>query len=815
MRKVWCVGIAAVVLAGVACRAETVRSVTIRAQDTFGTDASDVLSYCSVKTGDTFSQEAASKDVRTLLDTGRFTSVFSHVEQLDDGGVNVIYLVQRRYRFQEPLAITGNAYLSESKIRKTSELRRGEAIDEPILHTRAAKIRDEYVKRYFRNVVVGFKMEPIEGSAGFANVTFVIEEGERQKIKEFTFVDNLSIPASDLRSSFGEYPWWHPIGWFTDTPISEQDLEEARQKAEEVYHNAGFLDAQVDFPVVEEIGGEKVNMVFTVTEGDHYTVESLAIRGVTLFPDDAVLASNGLEVDMTCGRKAINDAAKGIRDFYGSRGYRRTAVRPFIETVPGRPGRAAITFEVHEGKLTFIRNIVIRDNNKTKDKVIRREILVSPSEKWDTVRIERSTNRLKNLGYFSDVRLGEEKEYLPEDSDLRVLGDLDCVLDDLEFVVEEKDTGRFMIGAGFSSIDQLVGFVEISQSNFDILNWPNFTGGGQKARAGAEIGMRNQAAEVSWTEPWFLDRPIALSTEFYYRNLWYRQYDVTRGGGSVGLAYPVARGRVGVSYTLEQVDMRDVDNGNWYTKDGQSLVPGSGGDGDFLGSDESRYFKWQKDEFGGNMNSIARLYWERDTRDQIFIPTRGYRAFVFGDVAEGGVGDNQFYKLGANYRHWVQMPWWKHVLSLRGRLETVESYGDDDLPIYEKLFLGGPRTVRGVKYRDIGPKAFRGSRSSGDFGGHDFVTGSHAPIGGQTMALASAEYTNPVFKAVRLAAFLDAGSLGEDAFGGSMSSFCVSAGVGLRIDIPGFPIRFDIAHPFKKDDSYTDTEVFSFSIGFE
>jgi outer membrane protein insertion porin family len=343
-----------------------------------------------------------------------------------------------------------------------------------------------------------------------------------------------------------------------------------------------------------------------------------------------------------------------------------------------------------------------------------------------------------------------------------------------------------------------VGFIEVSQSNFDILNWPNFTGGGQKARAGAEIGMRNQAAEISWVEPWFLDRPLALSTELYYRNLWYRQYDVTRLGASVGLSYPVKigrseAGRLGMSYTLEQVDMKRVNNDIWYSEAERNLGHGSG----------SHYFRDQKDEFGGNVNSVGRLYWERDTRDQIFVPTRGYRAFVFGDLSEGGFGDNSFYKMGANYRHWFLMPWWKHVLSLRGRLETIDAY-DGNLPIYERLYLGGPRTVRGVRYRDIGPKVF--SSTTGN---------SHAPIGGQTMAVATAEYSIPVFKAVRLAAFVDAGSLGEDAWGGGMSTYCVSGGVGLRIDIPGFPIRFDIAKPFKKDDSYTETEIFSFSIGFE
>ena len=805
MRKLWCVWVVSVIVMSVVvfnAQAQTVRNVIVRTQDTFGTDAAaDVLQFCHVKAGDTYSQEAASKDVRVLLDTGRFAYVGFLVEVVA-GEVNVIYVVERRHLFQEPLAIQGNTYLKESRLRKVSELKGGEPIDERILATRAAKIRDEYVKNYFRDVNVGFKMEPIEGSAGFAYVTFVIEEGERQKIQDFVFNNNTSIPSSELRSAFGEYPWWDPRGWFTDTPISDLDLEEARAKAEEVYRNKGFLDATVDFPVIERVGDGKVNLVFNVTEGDSYTVESVAVRGTTTFSEDMVLESVKLKTDMPSGRKAIDDAAKGIRDYYGARGYSDTIVRSFVETVPGRPGRAVITFDVREGQLTYIRSVVIRNNNKTKDKVIRREILVLPSDTvpMDQVRVERSENRLKNMGYFSEVRSYTENE------DDRPGGG---VYRDLVYEVEEKRTGNMMIGAGFSSIDQLVGFAEISESNFDILNWPNLKGGGQKARAGAEIGMRNQAGEISWREPWFLDHPIWLDVDLYYRNLWYREYDVTRAGASVGLSYPIVFGRIGASYTLEQVDMRSVNNGNWYSKDGASLVPGGGGrDGWGRGwseSDESRYFKWQKDEFGGNINSVGRLFWERDARDQVFVPTRGYRAFVFGDLAEGGLGDNQFYRMGANYRHWVPLPWGKHVLSLRGRLETVDAYGDNDLPIYEKLFLGGPRTVRGVKYRDVGPKAF----SAPGYSDH------HVPLGGQTLALGTAEYTVPVFKAVRLAAFMDAGSLGEDSFGGSMSSFCVSAGIGLRIDLPNFPIRFDIARPFKRDDSYTEKEFFSFTIGFE
>jgi len=754
--------------------ADTVRSVTVRALDSFGTDASDVLQFCSVRAGAEFSADAASRDVRALMDRGLFTYAGYEVgPDRSNGEWDVIYVVQRRHRLRMPLAITGNRELSESKIRKLTELKAGDPIDEPILTTRVAKIRDEYMKRYFREVQVGARMVPIEGSAGFAHVTIVIEEGTRQKIRDFVFVNNPSIPASELRAAFGDYPWWNPRGWFEDTPISDLALEDARQKVLQVYRDKGFLDAKVDFPIVEKVSDKKIDMVFNVTEGDSYTVESVAVRGVTLFPEVEVQGASRLDADMLSGQKALDEAAKGIRDYYGLRGYVDTMVIPLVATVPGRPGRAQITFDVSEGQLAHIRNIVIRGNNKTKDKVIRREVLVNPGGVMNEVLIERSENRLKNLGYFRDIR------HYTEQTD-------EAGVRDLVYEVQEADTGQFLIGAGFSSIDMLVGFVQVSQSNFDILNWPSFRGGGQRARAGLEYGMRNQSAELSWTEPWLFDRPLALTVDLYHRVLWYNRYDVTRSGGAVGISYPIIFGRVGMSYTLEMVGLSDVDSGSWsMTSTGAS----------------STYFLDQKRDYNNNLNSVGRLYWERDARDQVFVPTRGYRAFVFGDLSEGGFGDNQFYRMGANYRHWIPIPWGKHVLSLRGRLETVDSYGDD-LPIYEKLFIGGPRTIRGIKYRDGGPKVYN-------------ADGGYAPIGGKSLALLSAEYTIPIFKGVRFALFADAGSLGEDAFGGGMSDFIVSAGAGLRLDIPGFPIRFDVAKPFKRDDSYTDKEFFSFSIGFE
>jgi outer membrane protein insertion porin family len=557
--------------------------------------------------------------------------------------------------------------------------------------------------------------------------------------------------------------------------VTEQALEDARQQAEDVYQNQGFLDAQVASPVSEKVGEEKVDMIFKVTEGDSYTTESTAIRGVKLFPENDVLAGSRMKKDMVCGRQAINDAAKDIQDYYGSRGYVDTVVRPLVDPVPGRPGRAVITFDVREGQLAYIRNIVIRGNNETKDKVIRREVLVSPGEILNEVRADRSEARLKNLGYFSEVRHYTEKT---DDPGKR----------DLVYEVKEQRTGNFMVGLGISTVDSIFGYGEVSQSNFDILNWPNFKGAGQKARLGVEYGPRRQTAEVSWTEPWLFNRPLALTVEAYRRMRWFDQYDEIRSGANVGLSYPVMVGRMGFRYTLEQVDLDEVDNGTWFNEDKTSA---------------GTYWKDQETKYSGNVNSIGRLYWSTDTRDQAFVPTRGYQSMIFGDLSEGFLGDNEFYRLGASHRQWFTMPWWKHVLSLRGRVETVDAYSGE-LPAYESLYLGGPRTIRGVEYRGIGPKIF--STPGGD---------DYSAIGGKSLIMATAEYTIPVFKAVRVAVFTDAGSLGDDAFGGGMNGACISAGVGLRIDIPGFPIRFDFAKPFITDDDYTNEQVFSFSVGFE
>ena len=780
--------------AGIAQAADdTIREIQVRSLDDPTADSGDVLAAIRTRVGDPIAQPALSRDERALLDTKRFSTVSVNIQtnvQELAGGNRVIYEVRRRPRLSGPVEIVGLNYFSRSKIEDWLDLAEGAPVDEQILADKCRRVREEYRKHYFPKVEVTATILPVETvnkQKGLVRARVTIAEGPRIKPDEYVFHGNRALRSGDLRATIGDRPWWNPIGWFSSSPYSEEQLAKARQDALDAYLDAGYLDARVSparfVPLPKNPNRARVE--FDVEEGACYRVRDVTIGGVKLFPETVLRAAAGaLKPGAIASRKVIQEAARGVRDYYGARGYIDTLVTPRpVPDVDGSPN-VTVRMDVREGPLVRIRNIQVRGNTRTREKVILREVPLSPGQVLDDVRVQRSETRLKNLGLFKDVR------HTVPPSSQDVVGTND--FRDLVFDVEEGRTGSFMIGGGFSSVDHLVGYVQVQQSNFDILNWPYFTGGGQKARAGLEIGSKHRSVETSLTEPWFMDKPIALTVDLYIRSLVYDEYTCNRMGGDIGVAYPVQVagvpfGSVGARYTLEQITLRKQLVGDFYYLDGQ----------------EYRF----TDEPDSALNSALQLSWDFDTRNQIFVPTRGTQAGVFCEVSGSALGgENDVFRVGAPYRHWFPL-WWKHVLSLRGRVETISSYGSGDVPIYDRLFLGGGRTVRGIRYRDLGPKVVSDPSDPTD----------QHPVGGQTIGLVSAEYTVPLFEAVRLAAFTDAGSDTRDSydFGNLLKNYAWTAGMGLRIDIPGFPIRFDYATPIRKDDKLTREERFIFWIGFE
>lgn len=779
----------ALAVAGMASAAK-VASVSVKAADGDVEDVGDAAARCQVKVGDEYDPAQCARDVRALRDAGTFDDIVVKAEQ-GVNGVDVTYVVKHKMRFQGPLAVKGCDYWNEGKIAKFSELKDGYAYGEAEIAAAAGRIRREYQKKFFPDVKVKPVVEPVEGIAGAVKITMEIEEGERAKITDFEFDGNEAFEADELRASFNQYPWWNPMGWFSDVPATPQDLAEARDRVVAFYRDRGYLDVEISQPEVRtREDGERVR-VFQVREGPCYKVGTISVTGVKAYPEDVVAAAvKRIAPGDVAGATALDEAAHEIEVFCGSGRAALADTHVTVRRLPSEtdPETLNLVFAVEEGVPVTVNRVLIRGNDYTMDKVIRREIALSPGDPMLADKAERSKRRLENLRYFDRVRYylekvdgGEAKDGKPE-------------LRDLVYEFSEKNTGNFLIGIGAGTESSVFGQIELSEANFDLFSPWRFRGAGQKGRLCIQAGPRVQTYEASVTEPWFLDRQLELTVEVYRRQRWYDDYDVIRSGAAVTLSYPVkfwptweAFGRLGVSLAAEYIEYDDVDNGYYY---------------DPKRGDRFRMLKEEEDRNGDKVEVPLEVFWKLDTRDRFIFPTQGHTVRLFGDIVGG---DNEYWRVGFNVRKYF--PVWKkygHVFQIGLRGETVDAFSDD-LPLYDRLFLGGSKSIRGVDFREIAPRIYA----------HENKKGRYTAWGGQTSWCMNMEYSVPVVKMLRVAAFSDLGSVGEDEFDFDTAWFCWSVGVGLRLDLEQFPIRLDFATPVVDPDETVDEKVFTFSVGYD
>lgn len=779
----------ALAVAGMASAAK-VASVSVKAADGDVEDVGDAAARCQVKVGDEYDPAQCARDVRALRDAGTFDDIVVKAEQ-GVNGVDVTYVVKHKMRFQGPLAVKGCDYWNEGKIAKFSELKDGYAYGEAEIAAAAGRIRREYQKKFFPDVKVKPVVEPVEGIAGAVKITMEIEEGERAKITDFEFDGNEAFEADELRASFNQYPWWNPMGWFSDVPATPQDLAEARDRVVAFYRDRGYLDVEISQPEVRtREDGERVR-VFQVREGPCYKVGTISVTGVKAYPEDVVAAAvKRIAPGDVAGATALDEAAHEIEVFCGSGRAALADTHVTVRRLPSEtdPETLNLVFAVEEGVPVTVNRVLIRGNDYTMDKVIRREIALSPGDPMLADKAERSKRRLENLRYFDRVRYylekvdgGEAKGGKPE-------------LRDLVYELSEKNTGNFLIGIGAGTESSVFGQIELSEANFDLFSPWRFRGAGQKGRLCIQAGPRVQTYEASVTEPWFLDRQLELTVEVYRRQRWYDDYDVIRSGAAVTLSYPVkfwptweAFGRLGVSLAAEYIEYDDVDNGYYY---------------DPKRGDRFRMLKEEEDRNGDKVEVPLEVFWKLDTRDRFIFPTQGHTVRLFGDIVGG---DNEYWRVGFNVRKYF--PVWKkygHVFQIGLRGETVDAFSDD-LPLYDRLFLGGSKSIRGVDFREIAPRIYA----------HENKKGRYTAWGGQTSWCMNMEYSVPVVKMLRIAAFSDLGSVGEDEFDFDTAWFCWSVGVGLRLDLEQFPIRLDFATPVVDPDETVDEKVFTFSVGYD
>ena len=322
----------------------------------------------------------------------------------------------------------------------------------------------------------------------------------------------------------------------------EQDLDKIR----EYYQNHGFIDVEIKDVRKERTGKGPMIITIVIAEGPQYHVRKLAISGYQNTTEAKIRALLKMKEGSVYSPKQLRDDAKAVADAYGSGGYVDLLITP--EGTPAGAGFIDVHYNIEEGVRSFVNRVNIEGNTRTKDKVIRREVLVAPGDVFNTVRVDLTKKRLENLGYFAKV------ETYPEDTDIPGRKDL-------TILVQEKRTGSLSFGGGFSTVDKLVGFAELTQGNFDLFNWPSFTGGGQKFRLRIQYGTERKDLILAITEPYFLDRRLALTGQAFYTEANYlsAEYDQRNYGLMFEMRKPINTYTYGtLGYTLQDIDIFNV-----------------------------------------------------------------------------------------------------------------------------------------------------------------------------------------------------------------------------------------------------------------
>jgi len=593
----------------------------------------------------------------------------------------------------------------------------------------------------------------------------VIDEGAKNEIRDIRFEGNTVFDDRTLRRQMkvrekGLFAFITKSGRF-----EVEQLDEDVEAVLDYYRTKGYLRASSPGARREPVGDGRVDLVIPVSEGEKYTVKGVGFGRMTVFSEDDLYPAMTLKGGDAYNAKKMRADMTTIRSYYGSRGYADAEVSPDIRDAG--PNQVNVIYRVTEGRRYQVGNVNIQGNTKTQDRVIRREVPLKPGDPFNSVELDTTKSRLEGLQYFNNVQVDSSPS--ARGGNYR----------DVDILVDERRTGSISAGIGFSSIDNVVGFLNLEQANFDIRNPWSFTGGGQRFAMGLRLGSERTDFSISLTEPWFMGQQLSVGAELFYRDSQYYSdfYEQTNVGAAISVRKPLTeKTYIRGEYRIEQVEI-DLEQSVF-------LLSGPPGPVSLL-----------IPEAGDYIRSAVSVNWVYDSRDAL-IETREGTKLDIGMQLAGTVlgGDVDIFGMSAQAAKYWNLRW-DSILSINGELAFVEATSGN-VPIFDRLYLGGARTLRGFDFRDVGPR--------------DPVTGD--VVGGTSLGYAQVEYTVPIIDNVRLAAFYDAG------FVNSASDIYSDVGIGVRLRLPvsPVPLALDYAIPVTSPDPRADEGGrFQFSLSYQ
>ena len=469
-----------------------------------------VRANIQVRAGGDFDEPMIDRDIRSLYRTGLFEFIEVKREELPNNLVNLVYEITPKYRVLA-VKFEGNKKIKTNRLEKEADIRTNTALDEHAVKNAAEKLHEFYQKEGYNQAQVTYDIDR-DRSTGFGTVIFKVREGERVRIADIRFTGNPHVKTKRLRKEMDTRRWWM-FSWLTGTgKFKDDQFEDDIGKLLDYYREQGFLDVDIPLDRIKYDYPKAARMVITIhiDEGRQYRIGDITVTGCKLFTESMLKLLLRQRSGMIFRPAKLDKDVENMEDFYGRAGYLDTRVhlerKPNIST-----GNIDIEYQVEESDKFYVESVKIEGNTKTKNIVIIRELVLSPGDVFDTVRMKASKLRLDNTAFFEDVNLTPESTNIPGRRDLKVS-------------VKEARTGNLSFGAGYSSLERATFFAEVSQSNFDLFNSHSFfQGAGQKFRIRFQIGSLSNEVLLSFEEPWLFQKELGLGFDIYRTTLRHQQ----------------------------------------------------------------------------------------------------------------------------------------------------------------------------------------------------------------------------------------------------------------------------------------------------
>ena len=614
-------------------------------------DAEAIRSAAAIVPGPIVSADAIDRATQAIFRMARFSDVRVDLGEKDGKSILTFTVVERP--LVRTVKFAGNKELSEEKLRALITIKSPDLYDVTVLDRNIEAIRKAYKEAGYYAAKIEPQVEVTELNE--ANITLNCIEGDEILIDSIRFEGNKAFSAKELKKGMETQERWL-LSWMTGRgAYQEEVLNNDLSLLTDRYFDQGYIQVKVHQPQVTMIKDNRyLDILLEIEEGEQYRIGIIDVRGDLLRSREELLTLLGLPSGDLFSRKKLREGMMKINDLYADEGYAYVNVAPLSKVNPAER-TVDLTIEIEKGFLVVTRKIEITGNNKTIDKVIRREMQLNEGDKFSATKIKESRRRIQNLGFFEEVKIATEKTDLPGSMDMHV-------------EVKEKPTGTFSLGFGYSTIDGFIGQTSVTQDNL--------FGRGYKGNLSAAYGSKSNTYQVGLLDPHFLDSDLTLGFDIYKTDRDYTDFSKRAVGGDLKLGVPFNyEVKSFFIYRYEDKEIYDVD------------------------ADASANIRDQE-----GFSTLSSIYASltRDTTDYRMDPSTGNLSSASIEFAGLG-GTEKFIKYELDHRYFFPLIW-KFVFSAHGRLGYVQDVNNEPIPIDERYYLGGLSSLRGFKPRKVGPQ---------------------------------------------------------------------------------------------------------------